>query len=251
MAGLAGFLIRGRALVRLVGAAVQERQRLAGLTAGEIDEHVRALSGSEQDLGPDRGGRGQKPAVASDLVERDLLVEAKSQGPRLAAVEQAEAVEPRLDLQIRPHATVDHHRVAEHLGVPERVHRRFGVVGPLEAIEVFAAVRVAERAVAQERPVLNRDGDLEVAHPRRVTDLGSRPGQTERVFDAVAQEIETREAGVHVQPGHSQRVVVEPEGAGALVVRVLEQRRTRPDVFRRAEVRPLADVPRRDVIGVG
>ena len=209
----------------------------------EVHDDVRTL-GQAHEQGVARGRhvhrRGQEATLVADLPDLDTrdLCEVEDQEPGLAAVQEAEPVASLLDGLERPGVAVDHHRVAEELGVPDRRERARGEV-PDDPVEELAGVRVEEGAVRVERSVLDRDRDLVVGHARRIAERRRRPRQHRRrglpaaavedhVVGPAADDEEARRPGVDVEPGHPQRVVVVPERGGAVEVRVLERREARP-----------------------
>jgi len=74
---------------------------------------------------------------------------------------------------------------------------------PEEPLEERTVVRVEERAVLVERPVLNDDGNLIVPGARLVAGLWRRLRKLQRILDGVADDIETRQPGVDGSSGSS------------------------------------------------
>ena len=110
-----------------------------------------------------------------------------------------------------------------------------GLYGPVIPSKNRARVGIEQRAVGIEGAVLDRDRDLVIRLVGRelVVLFGSRAGKHSLQTRAAVQhfvvsgraapdEIETGRARIDVQAGHPQRVVVVPEGRGAVLVRVLE-----------------------------
>jgi hypothetical protein len=87
---------------------------------------------------------------------------------RGAAVEQAEAVGPGLDVEEGPHATIDHSHVAKEFGLPIKgVPQLFGLVwfGKVSFADVrdrWSRRGVRYLAVLKDHTVLHNDGNLEV-----------------------------------------------------------------------------------------
>src|SRR6266542_2386436 len=103
-------------------------------------------------------------AALAGLRARALETDLQDQEARVAAVEEAEAVAARLDLEGGPGAAVDDGRVPEELRVPygRDIAAVCTDVRPRKAVEELAAGRVKERAVAVKGAVLYRDRDLVV-----------------------------------------------------------------------------------------
>ena len=80
--------------------------------------------------------------------------------------------------QDRPRPTVHDDAVAEELGVPDRRDVAVGDERSTEAVEERPGVRIEERAVAVERPVLDRERDLVVLRSRGSPSCGAGPGRT-------------------------------------------------------------------------
>ena len=107
-----------------------------------------------------------------------------------------------------------------------------------DAIKEIARVRVEQRAVRVEGTVLDGDRDLVVglmggnlsfSKSGRVQEAQPRSRNREvehHVVRSTADDIETGRAGVHVQAGHAQRVVVVPDGRSAVGIRILERGET-------------------------
>ena len=228
----------GQPTERLVRPEVDQVQLRPGSQTGEVHDRVHPFGrghqhlveldrcGQEAALGtdhPDRQGRLGRPGhrVGGDLQDEE---------PGVAAVEHPEAVPPRLDVEDRPGPAVDDHGVGEELRVPDRRHVVVRSVGPGEAVEEPARPRVEQRPVRVEGAVLDGERDLVVRRPRRVTETRGRSGEyaARQVARPVTEQVEPRRTGVHVEPGHAERVVVEPQGGRSLVVRVLEDGATRP-----------------------
>src|SRR5690606_12678225 len=124
-----------------------------------------------------------EPAVAADLDERDArAIELQDQRARVGAVEQAEAIESRLDLVIRPRATVDDDRVADELRPPDRRHRRVGTERAGVAVVERARARVPERAVLSEGLVLDDEWNLVVANAFGIAEARRGAGQRQHLL---------------------------------------------------------------------
>ena len=114
---------------RLVGPEVAE-DVAADRHVREVDDDVGALGEAHQEPVAAAGGDvhrgGEEAALVADLPDLDAgdVREVEDQEARLAAVEEAEPVAPLLDDLERPGVAVDHDRVAEELGVPDRRERR-------------------------------------------------------------------------------------------------------------------------------
>jgi hypothetical protein len=201
---------------------------------GEVDDHVGTLRRRHQQLVSLHRRRQEAPLVAY-LPERQPVGHPQDEEACVAAVEQAQAVAPLLDVERWPRGAVDDDRVAEELGIPERcdVTRtaagRIGHEGDLqlrrlEPLEERAALGIEQRTVLRERAILNRDRDLVIRPSRRIAEGRRRSGQPGPVdvARAAAQHVEPRRPGVDVGAGHPQRVVVEPHRRCTLVVVVLE-----------------------------
>ena len=132
---------------------------------GEVDDHVGALAGRDQQRGH-RHGRAQQPAVGADLRERQrpaavLVGELQVVEARLRSVDDPEPVAARLDVDERPDLGVDDRDVAEELRHPLRV------------IRGHALRRVEHAPVGVERLVLQHERDLVRAggQPERIAGL--------------------------------------------------------------------------------
>ena len=121
-----------------------------------------------------------------------LFDEGEGEEAAVGGVEEAEAVEARLDLEEGADFAVDEDAVGAELGDPGV----FGVAGDV----------VEELAVGGEVAVVEDEGDFVFAG-----------GQVERVFDLVAEEEHAEEAGVGVEAVDAHGVVVVPEGGGVLL----------------------------------
>ena len=121
-------------------------------------------------------------------------------------------VAPLLHRLERPGVAVDHDRVAEELGVPDRREVGVGDVRAGDPVEERARVRIEERPVGVERAILDGDRDLVVGLVgrelvvllgRRARQHGGRPepGVDHRVVAVgpAADEVEARRAGVDVR----------------------------------------------------
>src|SRR4029453_4599924 len=99
--------------------------------------------------------RRQEAAVRADLPEwnhrshrpagHGIGDQLENQEARVAAVEEAEPIAPRLDLEDRPGAAVDHQRVPEELRVEYRRDVTGWDVGATKVGEEFARGRVERR----------------------------------------------------------------------------------------------------------
>ncbi len=113
----------------------------------------------------------------------------------MAGVEQAEAIETRLDLEVRADLAVDENAVCTELGNPGA----FGVAGDIvEDLTVGAEVAIAE----------------DQRH------LVFAAGEVKGIFGLVADQKHAEEAGVGVEAGEAHGVVVIPECRGVLLKRV-------------------------------
>jgi len=225
------------AAVGLIRPHVAERVR-AGRDPGEVDDQVGALGRDHQQpvavLGGEVDRGGQQAALVADLPHGHAgeVAEVEDQEARLAAVEHPEAVAPAFDLLVGPGAAVHDERVSEELGIPDRWGVRVGDVGAGLVVEECAGVGVEQRAVRIERAILDRERNVAaVARPGGAV-LRCRAGQDGRLTGArvddlavaagaAPQEEESGRAGVHVQPGHPERVVVVPDRRGPVLVRIL------------------------------
>ena len=162
--------------------------------------------------------------------------EVEDEEARLAAVEETEAIAALLDSEERPRAPVDHDRVAEEFGVPDRRELPLRDEVPDDSVEELARVGVEQRPILVERAILHRDRDLPVGLVRRelVVLPWRRAGKGRRasvsaVEDCIvagrpaADEVEARRPCVDVESRHAERVVVVPNRRGAVLVRVLER----------------------------
>ncbi len=226
--------------VGLVRAEVAQ-DVVPGRDVGEVDDHVGALRGGEEEpagicLHHVVGG-GEQAAVVADLVDEHSgdRREVEDQEARVAPVEQAQPVPALVHGVEGPHPTVDHQGVAEELRVPHRGDTALGHERALEAVEERAGVGVEQGAVGVERAVLDRQGDLAVGLGAAVALASGRSGEDSRrsgprvengrvAARTTAHDEEPGRAGVDVEPGHPQRVVVVPHGRGAVVVRVVGDR---------------------------
>ena len=105
---------------------------------GEVDDDIGALGRAHEQLVAVDGGqvdrRSQETTLVADLPDFDAgdVAEVQDQEAGVAAVQEAEAVAPLLDIQERPGVAVDHDAVAEELGVPDRARCRCpGCTGPV------------------------------------------------------------------------------------------------------------------------
>src|ERR1700679_3243614 len=87
----------------------------------EVDEKVGALGGGEVEAG-ELNRRGKQSLVGADLVEGLVIGEGQGEEAAIGGVEKTEAVEARLDFEVRPYFAVDEDEASEELGHP-------GVVG--------------------------------------------------------------------------------------------------------------------------
>ena len=176
------------------GGGVPEGELGSGRQVGEVDQEIGALGRCQHEtLGRDRHGREEKPALGADLGDSPVIGlavagEHKTVGAGVRAVQQAEAVRSRLDVEVRPDRAVDRGEGTEALH-----HLRIGLV----------------QEIARETAVLV---GVEVAVGQQKRELVRRPrGQLELPLALVAHDPETREAGVDVEAGHAHDVVVVPE----------------------------------------
>src|SRR6266496_1544545 len=170
--------------------------------AGEVDDDVGALGGPQQK--PRRlDGCGQKAAIRSDLPEAMIrFAELEDQETRVATIEQAQTIAPRLDFQVRPRAAIDDQRIAEEFRIPDRRDVAPWNVRSGKAVEEFATVRIEQRTIDVERPILDDDGNLVVAHRWWIARRRRRSRQTaaHRVPGPAAQQGETGRPCVDVEP---------------------------------------------------
>ena len=166
----------------LVGSDVAEHV-VADRHVGEVDDQIGPLGQAHQQPVAVVGGEvhrgGEEAALVADRPDLDAgdLAEVEDQEAGLAAVEEPEPVAALLDGLERPGVAVDHDRVAEELGVPDRRDVGVGMYGPGDAVEEGPGVGVEQRPVGVERAVLDRDGDLVVRLVRReLVALASGPG---------------------------------------------------------------------------
>ena len=197
----------GRVVVDVVlRALVLERDLLAGLVLREVDDDLVALGHADLHV---RAGlrRRHQAAVRADHGERLAGVERQVVRARDRRVEDAEAVLARLDVHPRPRHAVDEDDVA---------------VDP-----VLVVVVDDEVAVLLEHRVLEDQRLVVVTVRDRQGALGVR-----------VQDVLRGEAHVGVVRGDVDAVVVVPERAGVLDVRVLVvlERARRRDVARVAVV---------------
>jgi hypothetical protein len=170
---------------------VLHHQTSAGEPA-EVDEHVRPFGGSEHQL-VHRHRLIPHSALGADLPEA-RTADIEVQNACVAAVQDAEPVHARLDVEERPHLAVDEHDVSEVLADP-------------------GGSRDAARRI-QEGPVWI---ELAVLDDKR--DLVGAAGDADRVWLCagvvlVADDVGGSEPREHVQPGGPESVVVEPEQRG-------------------------------------
>ena len=170
----------------------------------EVDQDIGALPGAQQQRVQRHCGIEQ-PGVGADLEERQHRG-AGGQGHAVeagvGAVVEVEAVQGLIDVQVGPDLAVDHGHIAEELRRPQPV-RADG-----------AAVGVGQGAVGVELLVLQDEGELVLADRQP-----ERPARLARV-QVVADEVAAGQAGVDVEAGDAQGVVVVPEVAGLLGVAV-------------------------------
>ena len=139
-----------------------------GLKAGEVDDHVRALGRRHEQLVQHDGRVGQQAALGADLVEREWLVELQDQEARVAAVQEAEAVQARLDFQVGQVLPLTTMVSPKNSGFQMGDTSVSGQVGPGIAVKELAAVRVEQASRRVERAVLDRDRDLVVLGAGRI-----------------------------------------------------------------------------------
>ena len=182
-----------------------EEELVAGAVAGEVHDDVHPLRhrqvdalrlhrlGQEVAVAGDDGEQRVLGAAALLRVAEEELVEA-----RRAAVQDADAVLPRLDLEIGGDRAVDGEDVADHpVGVPVvEDHLRHALL------------------VDGEPQVLEHQRDVVVGEARQPPAGGLVAGVL-----VVEEEVEAEQAGVDVGGGEVQPVVVVPEG-GQLLARV-------------------------------
>ncbi len=203
--------------------------------------------------------------------------EVQDQEARLAAVEEAEAVTPLLHDLEWPGIPIDHDAVAEELGIPNgreaAFHPALRNERPHDGVEELARVRIEQRTVGVERPILDGDRDLVIRLVRRELVVGFRggAGQDGRqagpavehrgvAVGSATHDVESGGPGIDIEPGQAQGVIVIPDCGSPVRVRVFEDRVARPpggsevrrglageEVIPRAPVR----VARRNVRGRG
>lgn len=186
-------------VVGFVGSDIAQRDGRAGSEACEFDDHVGPRRRRQKKLlQPDRGA--QVAAIASDQPHlNSRIAELEDKDTRIAAVQYPQAVAARFDRAVRPSPPVHHHAVAEKLGNPDRRHVAGRNIGPAEAIEEKARLRVEKRPVRIEGPVLDRKRDLIL--PAR-QDSGTIAARRCRMIGRIiaADEVEAGEAGILISP---------------------------------------------------
>ena len=161
------------------GSVVGEHKILARL-AGKVHDHVKALRRQLQQRGQRHGSR-QQAAIGADHVElrtrhamsyafRIRHDQVHVQEARVGAVEHAQAVAPRLNVNHRPRLAVHAHGVAKELGNPELVRSA-------------VSRGIKERAVRIEQPVLHDQRDLELPL-----------GKVQRIFHRVTDQVRAGQA---------------------------------------------------------
>jgi hypothetical protein len=161
----------------------------------EVDEDVGALGGREEDA-LDGGGGGEEALVGADEVEGDEIADGETEEAGVGAVHDAEAIEARLDVEVGEELAVGEDGVAVDLRDPGGL----GVGGD----------GVVELAVGEEGSIAEEERDLVWAG-----------GQVEGGFGLVADEEETLETGVDVEPVNAHGVVVVEEQGRFLLVGVM------------------------------
>jgi hypothetical protein len=158
---------------------------------GEVDQQVGALSGGEfQSFYLD--WRGEQALIDADLVEGLPVSEGQGEEAAVGGVKDAEAVEARLNHEVRPYLAVKEDTGAAELGNP-------GVFG-------IARLGVEELTVG---------GELAVVDLKRNLVFAGR--KFEGILCGVAQKGHAGEPGVHVEAVEPHGVVVIPEGGGNLL----------------------------------
>ncbi len=197
------------------GCRVVEDGLVAHLEGREVDHRVGSFRGGQEDV-RDLDGRREVSSVGPDLIDLHRLVgEREVVEASVRAVQESEAVFPRLDLEVGPDHPVNKDRVAEVLWDPHGMEAR---VHPL--------VRIKDRAVRVEEPVLDEQGDLVgPSDSLPVLDYGrvvstAREGGLE-LEGRVSDEVETRQSRADVQPSDPEGVVVVPERRRVLRIRVV------------------------------
>ena len=122
-------------------------------------------------------GRGQEAAFGADLRERHhrrrgprrQRVEDQFQGqePRIAAIEETEAIAARFDIQVWPVLPLTTIVLPKNSGFQIGEMSLLGMYGPGKVIEKLAAARIEQRAIGVERAVLDRDRDFVITRSRR------------------------------------------------------------------------------------
>ena len=235
--------------VRALRQAHQQRRGVGGVRArqrlGAVARQRNLLAG----LDPHH--LGQEALLRADLVEGHLLTtvgdQRQVQEPRVASVQQPQAVTVLGDFQFGPAHPVHHHHVEEGLGLPERQHvrERRELDQKLPGIQPFeegATLRVEERAVIIEGAVLDRHRNLpDLAAPRATRNVqvehvlrGGRRSRehaveqvsrrlvVDQVVDPSPDQPEAGRTGIDVGSRHAERVVVVPERRRRLGVGVRE-----------------------------
>ena len=143
---------------------------------------------------------------------------------RVGAIHHAEAVAPRLDLQIRPRAAVHDDGVAEVLGNPVGMDEWIGWIA-IQTLAIGCGVREVPLAVGVELAVLEDQLDLLITG-RQAEWI---PDHTRVVL--VAHKVHAGQPGQHADAGHAQGVVVEPQRGRGLRVGIAVECRVRVRLY--------------------
>src|SRR5512132_641942 len=208
---------------RLIRPDVEKKEAAAG-ESGEIDDAVDAFRRRDQKLGTG-DGLLQEAAVGADLPElqvRGCLRRGSDNEPQdeeaaAAGIEDAQSVAAWLHRQLWPRIAVDDDRVGEELRIPDGRHIAVRAIRGRCLVEEESGGRIEERAVGIEAAVLNHEGAFMVV---------VRQGVPVEIVRAATEQVKAGEAGIYVDTGHTEYMVVKPEGGCRLVVVVVEGSRT-------------------------
>ena len=139
--------------------AVDEVNLLTGCLR-EVDQEICAFSWGDKKVGH-LDGRREQPLIAADLMEWLAIGEGQVEEAAVGGVEEAEAVEARLDFEEGAHLAIEEDAAAAELGYP-------GVFG-------VAGVGIVELAVGGELAVVDQKRNFVFAG-----------GKVERVLSVVA-----------------------------------------------------------------
>ncbi len=130
------------------GAAIVVEDDLFSGGGGEIEDKVGAFGGGEGDA-LEFDGRGEQALVGADLLEGLSVGEREMEEAGVGAINDAEAIEARLDFEIGENFAVDEEGVAKDFGGPGR----FGIAGD----------GIVELAVEIEDAVVEDEGNFVLA----------------------------------------------------------------------------------------